>query len=96
MCVTDVESRGWERREWGDKSVCVYERERVGDGRECENVKVGGGREREYDDGGDRVGDGGEKVGSGRGSGRGRERGNGNVCKRDKVGDGRESECERE
>jgi len=27
--------------------VCIYERERVGDGRECESVKVGGGRERE-------------------------------------------------
>ena len=45
-----------------------------------------GERERE------RVGDGGEKVGSGRGSGRGRERGGEweCVCKREKVGDGRE------
>ena len=37
VCVIDVESTGWERREWEDKSVCVYERERVGDGRECES-----------------------------------------------------------
>ena len=44
--------------------VSVKERERVGDGRECESVRVGGGREREYDDGG-------EKVGGGRGKERG-------------------------
>jgi len=66
--------------------VCIYERERVGDGRECESVRVGSGREREYDDGG-------EKVGSGRGIERG---GWEFVCKRDKVGDGRECESVRE
>ena len=42
---------GREEEEWGDKSVCIYESERVGDG--------------------------GEKVGSGRG------RGNGSVCVRE-------------
>jgi len=67
--------------------VCIYERERVGDGRECESVRVGGGRERKYDDGG-------EKVGGGRGI----ERGGTGVClcKRDRVGDGRECESVRE
>ena len=33
VCVRDLESRGWERRERGDGSVWVCERERVGDGR---------------------------------------------------------------
>ena len=47
-----------------------------------ESVRVGGGREREYDDGGEKVG-----------GGRGKERGGMGVCKRDKLGDGRE--CER-
>ena len=47
VCVTNLESRGWERREWGDKSVCVYERERVGDGRECESVRESRGWQRE-------------------------------------------------
>ncbi len=42
------ESRGWGREsgngreeEWGDKILCISERERVGDGRECESVRVG-------------------------------------------------------
>ena len=65
-CESVRESRLWQREpirdgreeeEWGDKSVCIYESERVGDG--------------------------GEKVGSGRGSGIERERGNGSVCKRE-------------
>ena len=61
-------------------------------------MKVGGGRERVRQWGRERVGDGGEKVGSGRGSGRGRERGGEweCVCKIDKVGDGRECESVRE
>ncbi len=35
----------------------MCKRDRVGDGRECESVRVGGGREREYDDGEEKVGD---------------------------------------
>ena len=35
--VTDVESRDGREEEWEDTSVCIYERERVGDGRECES-----------------------------------------------------------
>ncbi len=43
------------------------------------------------------VGDGEERVGSARGNGRGRERGgNGNVCKIEGVGDGRECKSVRE
>ena len=44
--------------------VCVSVKER-----ECKSVRVGGGREREYDDGGEKVGD-----------GRGKERGGMAVC----------------
>ena len=52
-----------------------------------ESVRVGGGREREYDDGAKKVG-----------SGRGIERGGMGVCvcKRDRVGNGRECESVRE
>ena len=55
-------------------------------------MRVGGGRERVRRWGRERVGDGGEKVSSGRERERGGEWEC--VCKRDKVGDGRE--CERE
>ena len=37
---------GREEEEWGDKSVCIYESERLGDGRECDSVKVWVGTER--------------------------------------------------
>ena len=60
--------------------MCIYERERVGDGRECESVKVGGRRERVRRWGRERVGDGRERVGDGRGRERG---GNGSVCVRE-------------
>ena len=46
-------------------------------------MKVGGGKERVRRWGRERVGDGGEKVGSGRGSGRGRERGGMGMCVRE-------------
>ena len=52
--------------------MCIYESERVGDGRECESVRESRGWQREYDNGGEKVG-----------SGRGRERGNGSACVRD-------------
>ena len=52
---------------------------------ESESVRESRGWQREYDDGEEIVG-----------GGRGRERGNGNVCKRDKLGDGRECESVRE
>ncbi len=53
---------GEEKREGGWECVC--KRDRAGDGRECESMTVGGGREREYNDGG-------EKVAIGRGKERG-------------------------
>ena len=31
VCVRDLESRGWKRRERGGMGVCISERERVGD-----------------------------------------------------------------
>ncbi len=70
---------GEEKRDEGWECVC--KRDIVGDGIECESVRVGGGREREYDDRGEKVG-----------GGRGKERGGGwgCMCKRDRVGDGRE------
>ncbi len=55
----------------------LREREIVGSS--SVSVRESRGWYREYDNGG-------EKVGSGRG--RGRERRNGNVCKRDNIGDG--------
>ena len=58
--------------------MCIYESERVGDGRECESR--GWQRESTTMEERERVGDGGEKLGSGRGSGRGRERGGMGVC----------------
>jgi len=42
-----------EKKNIGGIRVCVSMKERVGDGRECESVKLGGNREREYDDGGE-------------------------------------------
>jgi len=38
-CVTNLESRGWERRESEGGWECVCKRDRVGDGRECESVR---------------------------------------------------------
>jgi hypothetical protein len=37
--VTNLESRGWERREREGGWECVCKRDRVGDGRECESVR---------------------------------------------------------
>ena len=54
--MTNLESRGWERREREGGWECVCKRDRVGDGRECESVResrwwhrelVRDGRERE-------------------------------------------------
>ncbi len=56
VCVKNLESRGWERRERDKGWECVCKRDRVGDGREFESVResrwwqrelVQDGRERE-------------------------------------------------